>query len=95
MRLREHPKIQWPPRWSGWDEGSLQGEKGDFERRGSYRTDEASSQQRGGWQSYFAEVYCFNSALVSRLHKKIKPSVGRSIREGGTRFLDQILKRES
>jgi hypothetical protein len=30
---------------------------------------------------YFAEIYCFNSAFASRLHEKIKPIVGRPIRE--------------
>jgi hypothetical protein len=32
---------------------------------------------------YFAEIYCFNSAFASRLHEKIKPIVGRPIREVG------------
>jgi hypothetical protein len=28
MRLREHPKIPWPLRWSEWGESSLKGEEG-------------------------------------------------------------------
>jgi hypothetical protein len=28
MRLREHPKIQWPPRWSEWSERSFGVEDG-------------------------------------------------------------------
>jgi hypothetical protein len=78
MRLREHPKIQWPPRWG---ESSLRGRPGDFARRGPYRIAEASSKQRNGRKVYFAEIYCFNSAFASRLHEKIKPIVGRPIRE--------------
>ena len=32
---------------------------------------------------YFAEIDCFNPAYASRLHDKIKPIVGRPIRELG------------
>jgi hypothetical protein len=32
---------------------------------------------------YFAEINCFNTAFASRLHEKMKPIVGRPIREVG------------
>jgi hypothetical protein len=32
---------------------------------------------------YFAELYCFNTAFANRLHERLKPILGRSIREVG------------
>jgi len=32
---------------------------------------------------YFAELYCFNTAFASGLHEKIKPIVGKPMREVG------------
>lgn len=83
MKLREHPKIQWPPKWSGWGEGSVKGEKGilrDVDLIGPTKL--LLSNEVDG-KVYCAEIYCFNDAFASRLHDKMKPSLGRSIREVG------------
>lgn len=83
MKLREHPKIQWPPRWSGWDERSLKGEKGILRDVDLIEPTKLLLSNEVDGKLYFAEIYCFNNAFASRLHEKIKPSVGRSIREVG------------
>lgn len=57
--------------------------RGDFEGCGPYRLEQASFEQGGGRQDLFAELHCFNSAFASRLHEKIKPIVGRPVREVG------------
>jgi hypothetical protein len=80
MRLREHPKIQWPPRW---------GESLSREEEGILRDVDLIepmklliSNEIDG-KVYFAEIYCSNSAFASRVHEKIKAIVGRPIREVG------------
>jgi hypothetical protein len=83
MRLREHPKIQWPPRWVEKGEDSLRVEEGilrDVDRIEPMKL--LLSNEMDG-KVYFAEIYCFNTAFASRLHEKIKPIVGRPIREVG------------
>ncbi len=40
------------------------------------------SNEMGG-KIYFAELYCFNTAFASQLHEKIKPIVGKPMREVG------------
>jgi hypothetical protein len=80
MRLREHPKIQWPPRW---------GESSSLEEEGILRDVDLiepmklliSNEMDG--KVYFAEIYCSNSAFASRLHEKIKAIIGRPISEVG------------
>ena len=79
MRLKEHPKIQWPPRWSEWgerEEGILR-DVDLIEPRKLLLSNEVDG------KVYFAELYCFNTAFASRLHEKIKSIVGRPIREVG------------
>ena len=83
MRLREPPKLQWPPIWSERGEGSLRGEDGilrdvDFVEPGKLLL---SNEVDG--KIYFAELYCFNTAFAARLHEKLKPVLGRPIREVG------------
>jgi hypothetical protein len=83
MRLREHPKLQWPPMWSESGESSLRAEDGilrdvDFVEPGKLLL---SNEMDG--KIYFAELYCFNAAFAARLHEKLKPVLGRPIREVG------------
>ena len=46
MRLKEHPKIQWPPEVIAVDRNVAKGRRGNFERCRPYRINEASSKQR-------------------------------------------------
>jgi hypothetical protein len=84
MRLREHPKIQWPPRWwSDRAESSLGGEDGiltDVDFVGPSKL--LLSNEMDG-EIYSAELYCFNTAFACRLHEKFMPMLGRPIREVG------------
>jgi hypothetical protein len=83
MRLREHPKIQWPPRWSEWGERSVRGEEGILRDVDLIEPTKLLLGNEVDGQMYFAEIYCSNSAFASRLHQKIKPIVGKPIREVG------------
>jgi hypothetical protein len=83
MRLREHPKIQWPPRWSEWGERSLRGEEGILRDVDLIEPTKLLLGSEVDGKVYFAEIYCSNSAFASRLHQKIRPIVGKPIREVG------------
>jgi hypothetical protein len=83
MRLREHPNIQWPPKWSEGGERSLRGEEGILRDVDLIEPRKLLIGNEVDGKVYFAEIYCFNTAFASRLHEKIKPIVGRPIREVG------------
>ena len=83
MRLKEHPKIQWPPRWSEWGERALREEEGIWRDVDLIEPTKLLLGNEVDGKVYFAEIYCFNTAFASRLHEKIKPIVGRPIREVG------------
>jgi hypothetical protein len=80
MRLREHPKIQWPPRWG---ESSLRAEEGILRDVDLIEPMKLLISNEMDGKVYFAEIYCFNTSFASRLHEKIRPIVGRPIREVG------------
>jgi hypothetical protein len=77
MRLREHPKIEWPPTWEERDESPLRTDVNLIEPMKLLLSNEMDG------KVYFAEIDCSNVAFASRLHEKIKPIVGRPIREVG------------
>ena len=83
MRLKEHPKIQWPPRWSEGSERPLRGEDGILRDVDFIEPSKLLLSNEMNGRIYFAELYCFNSAFAFRLHEKLKPIVGRPIREAG------------
>jgi hypothetical protein len=83
MRLREHPKIQWPPRWSEWGEKSLRGEEGILRDVDLIEPTKLLIGNEVDGKVYFAEMYCSNTAFASRLHEKIKAVLGKPIREVG------------
>ena len=78
MRLREHPKIQWPPRWG---ESSLRAEEGILREVDLIEPMKLLVTNEMGGKVYFAEIYCSNSAFPAA--RKIKTIVGRPIREVG------------
>ena len=83
MRLREHPKIQWPPSWSEWGESPRRGEEGILRDVDLIEPTKLLLSNEMDGKIYFAELFCFNTAFASRLHEKIKPKLGRPIREVG------------
>ena len=80
MRLREHPNIQWPPRWGESSLGAEEGILKDVDRIEPMKL--LVSNEIDG-KLYFAEIDCSNSAFASRLHEKIRAIIGRPIREVG------------
>ncbi|HEY2921470.1 MAG TPA: hypothetical protein VGK77_20990 [Candidatus Binatia bacterium] len=85
MRLREHPKIQGPPTWAERDESPLRAEEGILRDVNLIEPMKLLLSNEMDGKVYFAEIDCSNSniAFASRLHEKIKPIVGRPIREVG------------
>ena len=79
MRLRDHPKIKWPPKWTEWGEGSLTAEDGILRDVDLIERMKVLISNEMNWKIYFAEIDCSNAAFASRLHDKIKPIVGRPI----------------
>ena len=80
MRLKEHPKIQWPPRWG---ESSLAAEEGILKDVDRIEPMKLLISNEIDGKVYFAEICCSNTAFASRLHEKIKAIVGRPISEVG------------
>jgi hypothetical protein len=76
MRLKEHPKIQWPPRWAE-GERSVKAEDGILRDVDLIEPMKLLLSNEVDGRVYFAEIYCFNAAFASRLREKIKPVVGR------------------
>jgi hypothetical protein len=83
MRLREHPRIQWPPTWSGRGKRSLRGEKGTLREVDLIEPTKLLIGNEMDGKLYYGELDCLNTAFASRLHEKIKPIVGRPISEVG------------
>jgi len=83
MRLRDHPKIKWPPKWTEWGEGAITAEDGILRDVDLIEPMKVLISNEIDGTIYFAEIDCFNTAFASRLHDKIKPIVGRPIREVG------------
>jgi hypothetical protein len=83
MRLREHPKIQWPLTWAERDESPLRAEEGILRDVNLIAPMKVLLSNEMDGKVYFAEIDCFNNAFASRLHDKIKPIVGRPMREVG------------
>jgi hypothetical protein len=88
MRFREHPKIAWPPSWSEWGDRSLSGEEGVLRDVDLIEPTKLLLSNEVDGKVYFAEIACPNTTFASRLHEKIKPIVGRPIREVGELELD-------
>ena len=85
MRLREHPKIQWPPKWSEGGESSLKGDEGILRNVDLIEPQKLLLSNEMGGKVYFAEICCSNTAFASRLHEKIKASVAPPERNSTTR----------
>ncbi len=83
MRLREHPKIQWPPQWSQSDEKPFESEEGilrDVETIGPTKL--LLSKEKDG-KLHFAELSCATGPFASTLHERIRSLLGRPVRELG------------
>jgi hypothetical protein len=83
MRLREHPKIPWPPVWSETGESSLKTEEGRLKDVDLIEPNKLLLSNEVNGNVYFAEIWCSNMAFATRLEQKMKSIVGRPIREVG------------
>jgi hypothetical protein len=88
MRLKEHPKIPWPPTWSEITENSPGAEEGMLKDVDLIEPDKLLISNEVDGKIYFAEIWCSNMAFASRLEQKIKSIVGRPMREVGELDLD-------
>lgn len=82
MRLRQHPKIHWPPRWSEGGESAL-AEEGILRHVDLIEPTTLLLSNEMGGKVYFAELDCLNTSFAFRLHEKVRAFVGRPIREVG------------
>jgi hypothetical protein len=82
MRLKEHPKIQWPPTWAE-SESSLKAERGILKDVDLIEPMKLLLSNEVDGKVYFAEINCFNAAFASRLREKMKPIVGKPVSEVG------------
>jgi len=73
MRLREHPKIQWPPRWSEWGERALREEEGIWRDVDLIEPTKLLIGNEVDGRVYFAEIYCSNTASPPGCTKKLSP----------------------
>jgi len=78
MQLREHRKIQWALMWVGTGRTLAKGDEGILRD-----VDIIEPQKLLLSNAMDGRIYCFNTTFASRLHEKIKPIVGRPIREVG------------
>jgi hypothetical protein len=79
--LRSRPATG--PRWLGRDEASFKGETGILRDVDLIEPTKLLLSNEVDGQVYFTEICCFNTAFAARLHEKIKPGVGRTIKEVG------------
>ncbi|MFQ5849358.1 MAG: hypothetical protein ACE5JU_02070 [Candidatus Binatia bacterium] len=93
MRLREHPKLSWPPAWSEWAKRSPMAEVGTLKEIDLIERDQGGPTRlllAGEFKGKvrFAEITCDNATFVRRLYEKIKPLCGRVIKEVGDLEID-------
>jgi hypothetical protein len=88
MRLKDHPRIQWPPDWAEWGTMAPRGEQGilqDVELNGATQLLLGNEFQG---KVHFAELRCPNAAFANKLYEKIKPLAGHPIEEIGALEID-------
>jgi hypothetical protein len=84
MRLKDHPRIQWPPSWAESGTMAPRGEQGIL-----HEVDLVDETQLLlGNEFHFAELSCPNPAFAHKLYEKIKPFAGRPIKEIGALEID-------
>ncbi len=83
MRLREHPKIQWPPAWSEWGTTTPPGEEGVLKNVDFIGEKKLLLGNEFRGKTHFAELSCANAAFANKLYEMITALAGRPIREIG------------
>ncbi len=88
MRLKEHPRIQWPPSWSEWGTMAPPEEQGILKDVDLIDGKQLLLGNEFQGKVHFAEVLCPNAAFASKLYGKIKVLAGRPIKEIGELEID-------
>jgi hypothetical protein len=88
MRLKDHPRIQWPPSWAELGTIAPQGEQGILEDVDRIGATQLLLGNKFQGKVHFAELSCPNAAFANRLYEKIKPFAGRPMKEIGALEID-------
>lgn len=88
MRLKDHPRIQWPPSWAEWGTLAPQGEQGILQDVDLVDATQLLLGNKFHGKVHFAELSCPNPAFANKLYEKLKPLTGRSIEEIGVLEID-------
>jgi hypothetical protein len=90
MRLKEHPKIQWPPRCAEWGESSFRAEEGILRDVNLIEPMRLLLSNEMDGKVYLPKPIVLILLSLPDCTKKSSPLWGRPIREvGGTRFLGE------
>jgi hypothetical protein len=88
MRLKEHPRIQWPPHWSEPEVNTPTGEQGILKIIDLIGPVQILLGKEIQDKVQFAELNCSNPAFTARLYEKLKALAGRPLEEVGAIELD-------
>jgi hypothetical protein len=88
MRLKDHPRIQWPPSWAESGTMAPRGEQGILHEVDLVDATQLLLGNEFQGKVHFAELSCPNPAFANKLYEKIKPFAGRPIREIGALQID-------
>jgi hypothetical protein len=84
MLLKDHPRVQWPPRWStGNEDTAPEGEEGTLSAVELAGPTQLLLQSDFDGRSLFAELICPNPAFANKLFEAIESRAGRPIEEIG------------
>jgi hypothetical protein len=83
MRLKEHPRIQWPPDWSEWGTMAPPGEQGILKDIDLIDGKQLLLGNEFEGKVHFAELSCPNAAFANKLYERIKTLSGRPIKDIG------------
>ena len=88
MRLKDHPKVDWPPAWSGEGESSPSGEEGTLKEIDLIERDELGATRlllvgEFAGKVHFAEIMCSNVTFGRKLYERIKLLRGQAIKNIG------------
>lgn len=85
MLLKNHPRVQWPPRWStGNEQIAPEGEGGTLSAVELSGPTQLLLQTDFEGRTLFAELTCPNAAFANKLFEAIESQVGRPIEEIGS-----------
>ena len=88
MRLKEHPRIQWPPYWSGPEVHRQTAEQGILKIIDLIGPVQILLGKEYQGKIQFAELNCSNPAFTARLYEKLRSLADCPLEEVGAIELD-------